>query len=374
LPFGPKGVCLHASPDSSVRKAKSQVGSLAKHASFAGTMVYISSLERLFIVAILSIRSTFGLQCGAGLVGVRNYPSCLKPPVSSSPMLRNQRARLLFATEGSGIAEGGDVESGPASLGDLKTPPADVEPLQSPQLRASPPLLEPLKWSKIVTLLAGQVLMVGLASVISWVSRGSPLEIFGSGPLLLKGGVLATLGWGVVATAPLLGFIALEGTLQLEKRFPAFELVSNATKATTLLILGNKRAPLAAGFGSLLLAISAGFGEEVLFRGVLQDSLVRLLPGSPTVGLVMAAGIFGALHAVTPLYAFIAGGAGLYFGWLYSACHSSIAVPALAHTLYDWAALFLVHLEVTSPPKGGDGSPASTKAMQLGIMQSQQRK
>jgi membrane protease YdiL (CAAX protease family) len=156
----------------------------------------------------------------------------------------------------------------------------------------------------------------------------------------------------------------------------AMAAVSNATKATTLVVLGSERAVFAAGFAALLVAVGAGVGEEVLFRGVLQEGLSQAT-GSRTAGLVCAAAIFGALHFATPLYALLASGAGLYFGWLYYACGCSVVAPAVAHVLYDWVALVLVHLDITGDPskKGGAaGSAKSIRARQLEILRGRVQK
>ena len=78
----------------------------------------------------------------------------------------------------------------------------------------------------------------------------------------------------------------------------------------------------------------------MLFRGVLQYSLEAKVGTAGS--LVVASIIFGALHAVTPLYALLAGIASLYFGYLYLS-FGNLAVPIYAHALYDVAALYYAH-------------------------------
>lgn len=87
---------------------------------------------------------------------------------------------------------------------------------------------------------------------------------------------------------------------------PSLQRVTNVTKYTCLTVLGSERAPLAAGAGSLALSLAAGVGEEIMFRGVLQQSLSAAVGEAP--GLVLASAVFGALHAVTPTYALLAVG------------------------------------------------------------------
>ncbi len=82
----------------------------------------------------------------------------------------------------------------------------------------------------------------------------------------------------------------------------------------------------------------------MLFRGVLQSELGERF--GDIAALTSSAVIFGALHAVTPLYAILAGLASLYFGELYLQYHN-LAVPIVCHGLYDVGALMAAHLTVT---------------------------
>ena len=81
-------------------------------------------------------------------------------------------------------------------------------------------------------------------------------------------------------------------------------------------------------------AALAGLGEELFFRGVLQDEL----------GIWIASAIFGLPHGPSrelwPL-AVWATGMGVFLGALYQAS-GNLFVPALAHALYDGAALIYV--------------------------------
>lgn len=90
-------------------------------------------------------------------------------------------------------------------------------------------------------------------------------------------------------------------------------------------------------------AALAGLGEELFFRGVLQDEL----------GIWIASAIFGLPHGPSrelwPL-AVWATGMGVVLGALYQAS-GNLFVPALAHALYDGAALIYVRR------RGGTGSP-----------------
>ena len=92
------------------------------------------------------------------------------------------------------------------------------------------------------------------------------------------------------------------------------------------------------------MAALAGFGEELLFRGVLQPWLGRI---HPWVGIIGANLIFGALHALTPAYAVFATLIGLYFSWLYAGYgEPNLARPIIAHALYDYIAFLIIIREV----------------------------
>jgi membrane protease YdiL (CAAX protease family) len=85
-----------------------------------------------------------------------------------------------------------------------------------------------------------------------------------------------------------------------------------------------------------LVALLAGVGEEMLFRGVLQGALGRWL--NPGLGLAAASLLFGLLHPITPAYVVLATLLGAYLGalWLWT---DSLVVVIVAHGLYDFLAL-----------------------------------
>jgi uncharacterized protein len=89
--------------------------------------------------------------------------------------------------------------------------------------------------------------------------------------------------------------------------------------------------------GALIaVALMAGIGEELLFRGVVQAGLEAWL--GPLAGLLLASLLFGLAHFVTLGYFALASLMGLYFGLLYQ-WSGNLLVPILVHALYDWIAL-----------------------------------
>ncbi len=135
-----------------------------------------------------------------------------------------------------------------------------------------------------------------------------------------------TLFWSVVATLPLLAWFAVS------YRWPVGPLkpIKDALHELLGPSLGACR-----WYDLPLLAGLAGLGEEWLFRGVIQMTLVDWL--GPLAALIVAAVLFGALHAVTPTYAVLATLMGLYFGGLMLLWDPpNLTVPILVHALYDW--------------------------------------
>src|SRR5262249_11763239 len=100
-----------------------------------------------------------------------------------------------------------------------------------------------------------------------------------------------------------------------------------------------------------LVALAAGLGEEMLFRGFLQAYLVQGMPVWPAIAI--ASVVFGVLHLITPTYAVLATLISLYLGWLFVATDDLLAV-VVAHALYDFLALvYLIRSDqagTTIPP------------------------
>ena len=78
----------------------------------------------------------------------------------------------------------------------------------------------------------------------------------------------------------------------------------------------------------IIISLLAGFGEELLFRGLLQAKL----------GIVAASIIFGLFHAVSPAYVIAATIMGFYIGVSYQ-MSGGLLVPVQIHFVYDLAAL-----------------------------------
>jgi uncharacterized protein len=138
---------------------------------------------------------------------------------------------------------------------------------------------------------------------------------------------LRSLAIGLIATAPLVlaFFVLLRWPLKWMDPIRRFSLdvLCPALAPCTVPDLG-------------AIALLAGFGEEMLFRGSLQAAFTR--GAGPWAGLAAASLLFGALHAITPAYAAVAALIGAYLGWLWQVT-GNILVPITVHALYDFVVL-----------------------------------
>lgn len=91
----------------------------------------------------------------------------------------------------------------------------------------------------------------------------------------------------------------------------------------------------------LILAGLAGFGEEVLFRGLMQSGFEQAWGFD--VGLIASGVVFALAHAVTPLYAILAFLMSLYLGLsLDYDGERNLLTPMLIHALYDFVAFLAI--------------------------------
>lgn len=133
--------------------------------------------------------------------------------------------------------------------------------------------------------------------------------------------------WSLLATLPLLGLLLSLSILRLRW----IETISELLEQVLVPLFRNAPA------GSVLLvSVLAGVGEELLFRGVVQDGLAGVIGLVPA--LLLSSVIFGLVHAVTPAYLVLATIMGIYLGLVYH--HSgNLLVAMVVHALYDWVAI-----------------------------------
>jgi membrane protease YdiL (CAAX protease family) len=132
---------------------------------------------------------------------------------------------------------------------------------------------------------------------------------------------------GILATLPMLGLFVLGQTWPVGP----FRSINKFFEEEAWPVLSVCHWPDLA-----LIALAAGVGEEMLFRGVFQGTLARWL--GPGWGWGAASLLFGLLHPITPGYILLATLLGAYLGalWIYSGNLLSVMV---AHAVYDFLAL-----------------------------------
>ncbi|HEV3167190.1 MAG TPA: CPBP family intramembrane glutamic endopeptidase [Isosphaeraceae bacterium] len=185
-------------------------------------------------------------------------------------------------------------------------------------------------------------LVVGLGLVVE---GGLALLAWGLGrwlgqPALATLWVDATgVGLGILATLPLLLLFSwtyhsqLAGLVRIRQFFDA--VLKPLFARCTLLEIA-------------VISISAGLGEEMLFRGLLQAAIARHL--GLWVGLAVASLLFGLMHPITPAYVLLASLMGAYLGLIWCAS-GNLLVAVVAHALYDF--LVLAFMLRPRPASGG---------------------
>ena len=138
---------------------------------------------------------------------------------------------------------------------------------------------------------------------------------------------LSALNWGIAATIPLLLGVWLLGSMR-------WAWVAELQQFMLEIIVPLfRKTPAGALFAVALLA---GVGEELLFRGVVQGGLEGIVGSG--MALLLASLFFGAMHALSRAYFLVATAMGFYLGWLYLAT-GNLLIPIVVHFLYDWIVL-----------------------------------
>jgi CAAX protease family protein len=110
-----------------------------------------------------------------------------------------------------------------------------------------------------------------------------------------------------------------------------------------------------------MVALLAGVGEELLFRGVVQTKLGEWT--TPVIGLILTSVLFGLAHALSKVYFAFAVVVGAYLGWVTLHYHD-LTAPIMAHALYDFLALIYLWRSAQSRTDASDAA-ASTNSAEL---------
>lgn len=162
---------------------------------------------------------------------------------------------------------------------------------------------------------------------------------FESRPEHLIRWTLPGLAWGIGASLPPLALVLL--CIKYPVR-PFADLVRTFDELLVPLFRGCAVWELA------VISLLAGFGEELLFRGIVQHWTAARW--GTWIGLAGASILFGLLHPISITYAVLAGLIGLYLGGLWIVTDNLLA-PIVTHAVYDF--LVLVYLvRIRPPPRG----------------------
>ncbi|WP_197491063.1 CPBP family intramembrane glutamic endopeptidase [Planctomyces sp. SH-PL62] len=83
----------------------------------------------------------------------------------------------------------------------------------------------------------------------------------------------------------------------------------------------------------VLIAISAGVGEEMLFRGVFQTSIASAT--NETWGVILSSLLFGALHPISIPYSIVSFSMGVYLALIFLSTGNLLAA-IVCHGVYDF--------------------------------------
>ncbi len=131
----------------------------------------------------------------------------------------------------------------------------------------------------------------------------------------------------ILATIPMFVFFYLIFKLP----FSTFKQITDEIKKIIPILFGKLNL-----FDLLFASFLAGFGEEFLFRGLMQFHISNFIGQIPS--LIVVSISFGLAHLITPGYAVIATIYGLYLGFL-AIYFDNLVSPIIAHTFYDFMAL-----------------------------------
>ncbi|MCH2182074.1 MAG: CPBP family intramembrane metalloprotease [Mariniblastus sp.] len=157
--------------------------------------------------------------------------------------------------------------------------------------------------------------------------------------------LLESLFWGGLATIPLVGYLFFFHFFPVPVLRPLRDVVERDL------------APLfkrLKWYECALIALLAGFCEELLFRWALQGGIGAWIGGPEGVvcGLLVSSLLFGLCHWVNKEYAATTFLIGLYFGAL-MIWSGTFLVPAVSHFLFDWVAIIYIVKWVRPPvPEG----------------------
>lgn len=168
-----------------------------------------------------------------------------------------------------------------------------------------------------------ELVIGGCAFLIGWICGINPLGLF------QWSWFDAVLGIGVAVGVVLV----LIGLIYCEHR-KTLNFIRDTKKLLQRMIFG---------WGPIefcIISLSAGIGEELFFRGLIQSGLTDLLGG--WLGVFIASIAFGMVHWLNNYYFICASIMGAFLGFLYQYT-GNLLVPIICHTVYDFLVLLLFY-------------------------------
>ena len=162
-----------------------------------------------------------------------------------------------------------------------------------------------------------------VAVVAAWLFHVSLRELFPDD----RASLLSAIERGLLATVPMLAAF----WILVNSSWPMLrQLREQVEWLITEMFPGGNIAQFAT------VAVLAGVGEELLFRGSLQTVLGHWT--TPVIGLIITSVLFGLAHAMSKLYFVFAVVVGAFLGWM-TLRYNDLVAPMVAHGLYDFLAL-----------------------------------
>jgi membrane protease YdiL (CAAX protease family) len=179
--------------------------------------------------------------------------------------------------------------------------------------------------------IAFELSLAAIGWAIGWVLGHDALTGIDLSELAWRRHAMAAV-WGLAAAAPMAALLV-----------GADRLPSRSIRRLKRFVQ-RRLAPFFAHFSLLqmaLVSLAAGIGEEVLFRGLIQEAIKARIGGGAgfAVALLIASLIFGVCHFLTPAYFVAAAVIGLYLGLLLE-WTGDLTAPIMAHAAYDFFALW----------------------------------
>ncbi|MCA9038741.1 MAG: CPBP family intramembrane metalloprotease [Planctomycetaceae bacterium] len=166
---------------------------------------------------------------------------------------------------------------------------------------------------------------------------------------LAIGGFLTTPPWKLFEWSQPALLLGTLGTLPLALFMLFLELLPFEGLRRIQDLLVHKVAPLVADATVkklFVLALLVGVGEELIFRGIVQNFLMVHI--DVHLAILISSIIFAFCHFISPTYIILVFGISLYLGyssiWFSNNAEMNLVPPILIHTFYDFFAfLYILH-------------------------------